>query len=242
MPKPPPPLPHALEPIADNLWAVEQHRFLYKVHFRNRMCVVRLQHGEHAGRLWIHSPVTIDDNLAKQIDALGTVAFVVSPNKSHYLFAEQVLERYPEARSYAAPGLRDKVGFDYDADLPVDGSELPWAHDIDSMFVPGVPRLRETVFFHRASRSLMCCDYMMNVCDETGWVARGAWRTLGLQWGLKQSRPWRKWFTKDARAQVPVARRVRAWSPARVVPAHGDVLDVDVDARLEQALSWLPSE
>ena len=61
MPRPPDPLPHSFELIAEGIWQVDQRRWKLGVHFPNRMTIVRLSQGPNAGCLWVHSPVSIDE-------------------------------------------------------------------------------------------------------------------------------------------------------------------------------------
>ena len=244
MPTPPPPLPHQIESVDASLWAVEQHRYLYGVHFRNRMTIVRLSVGPGAGRLWVHSPVSIDDELAKAIAEIGEVAYIVAPNQAHYLWLDEARARWPEAEVWVSPGLGDKLaakGMRSDGlhDLPTEPAELAWGGDLDQRFIPGNARLRETLFLHRQSRSLIVCDFVMNVVEEPRRVARWAWRALGLYRGLRQSRPWRKWFTKDPAAQAPVVAQVLNWDFDRIIPTHGDVYEGDAREALRQATDWL---
>ena len=48
--------------------------------FPTRMTVVRLA----SGGLWLHSPTQISDGLRAELDALGPVRHLVSPNRIHY--------------------------------------------------------------------------------------------------------------------------------------------------------------
>src|SRR5438876_6457443 len=48
--------------------------------FSTRMTVVRLQSGD----LFLHSPIAFDAKLAEELQAMGTVRHLVSPNQFHY--------------------------------------------------------------------------------------------------------------------------------------------------------------
>lgn len=69
-----------------------------------RMSVLRLPDGA----LWLHSVVPIDDALAAQLDALGPVRHLVAPNLLHHLYLGPAQQRWPEAHTWAPPGLSDK--------------------------------------------------------------------------------------------------------------------------------------
>src|SRR5262249_18739363 len=82
--------------------------------------------------LFLHSPVKLDSELKRALNALGPVGAVVAPNRAHHLFVRDYIESYPQARSYGAPGLPEKR-----PDLRLDatlGDEAPreWQGVIDS--------------------------------------------------------------------------------------------------------------
>lgn len=231
---PPESSPASLKPVADEIWQVELHRREGGLHLRNRMTVIRLENGG----LWIVSPVPLDDPLATQLATLGPVEHIVAPSCFHHLFAGPAHERYPGAMLWAAPGLaRKRPDLRFDGELL--GERPTWTDEIDRCLVDGVPRIREVVFFHRRSRSLLCFDYLFNVHQEHHTLTRWVWRLMGVWRRFGQSRPWRL-MTRDPAASAAAARVIRNWPVERVVPAHGDILEHDVRPQLEAALAWLP--
>ena len=107
-----------------DLWSTE-HCFGWQaglVPIPVRMTVLRL--GD--GRLILHSPVPISQDLQAELDALGAVAFIVIP-KAHGRFAGQVLENYASARLLAAPSAPwRRRSLPFDASL-ADQAPLAWA-------------------------------------------------------------------------------------------------------------------
>ena len=51
------------------------------------MAVLRLSDGS----IWVHSPVSLNNDLAAALAELGEVKHIVSPNYEHTKFAQQVL-------------------------------------------------------------------------------------------------------------------------------------------------------
>ena len=51
------------------------------------MAVLRLSDGS----IWVHSPVSLDADLAAALAELGEVKHIVSPNYEHTKFAQQVI-------------------------------------------------------------------------------------------------------------------------------------------------------
>lgn len=71
---------NTLKPVADNIWIadggiIHMDMVVAKVPFSTRMAIVRLSDGG----LWCHSPIAPDEQLFRQIDALGEVRHLVSP-------------------------------------------------------------------------------------------------------------------------------------------------------------------
>ena len=50
------------------------------------MAVLRLSDGS----IWVHSPVSLDDELAAALAGLGEVKHIVTPNFEHTKYAQQV--------------------------------------------------------------------------------------------------------------------------------------------------------
>src|SRR5262245_46533448 len=121
------------------------------VELGTRSCVIRLS----SGGVVVHTPGPLTDDVRSAIHSLGPVRALIAPNLLHHMFLRNSIREYPQARVFAAPGLREKLG-----DVKVDevlGDKAPqlWAADLDQVLVTGAPSLCETVFLHRASRTLL---------------------------------------------------------------------------------------
>lgn len=206
----------ALRSLAPDLWDVERH-FHRGLHIRVRMVVVRLA----GGGLWLHSPVPIDDALARELADLGPVEHIVAPSCFHHEFARPAKQRYPGATLWAAPGLADKrrdVAFDRTL---ADDLEV-WRPELAALHLRGAPRINEFVFHHAPSRTLICTDVLHNIQHEQARVTRWLYRALGVYRRFGQSRFYR-WLTRDHAAMDAAIDRVLAWDVGQVVVAHGDV-------------------
>ena len=205
-----------LRELAPALWDLEQSRPVGGVRQRFRMTIVRL-----AGGLWLYSPVEIDDGLAAQIARLGEVAYIVAPSRYHHLFAGGAKQRYPKATLWGAPGLPEKR-----RDLAFDGvvsADVPWRDELDGLVLTSVPKFNEAVFFHSASRTLICADLIFNICSEPTFATRLVYRMLRVY-----GKPAQSWYFRksiDRAAVRPQLEAVLAWSFERVCMSHGDVLD-----------------
>ncbi|NQU38170.1 MAG: DUF4336 domain-containing protein [Actinobacteria bacterium] len=65
-----------------DIWLVEGPSVAFlTIPYPTRMTIVRLSNG----RLWIWSPIELDSELEKAVNELGSVEYLVSPNKLHHL-------------------------------------------------------------------------------------------------------------------------------------------------------------
>jgi hypothetical protein len=208
----------------------------YGFPYPTRMAVAQLSDGS----AWVWSPVSLSDELARAVDAIGPVRHIVSPNKLHHLFLRQWAERWPAARVYAPPGLaRKKPDLRFDAELG-DVADPAWSADIDQVVFRGSFAMAEVVFFHRASSTAIVGDLIQRFPETfvSGWK-----RTL-LRWsGLLGDRggtppDWRSTFLQRSRARAARAR-VLAWRPTRLLIAHGTCAQAGAAAIIANALRWM---
>jgi hypothetical protein len=88
--------------ITDGLWGYEYDLYMFGiVHITVRPLVASLPDGG----LWLCSPGPITDALAAQIEALGPVRHLVSPNLYHHRYLGDAARRWPEATIWAPEGL-----------------------------------------------------------------------------------------------------------------------------------------
>ena len=72
--------------VDDGLWLAEGEIVsFYGFPYSTRSVVVRLAEGH----VWVWSPIRLTDGLRREVDRLGQVAHLVSPNKLHHLYLAQ---------------------------------------------------------------------------------------------------------------------------------------------------------
>lgn len=162
---------------------------------------------------------------------------MIAPSLFHHLWAGAWKEAFPSAQLFACPGLDRKR-----ADLPWDGvlgdeAEPAWEGEIDQAFFGARTMENEVVFFHRASRSMICCDIVFNLSKHP------AWSTRLVAMLLANHRPGATWLEhimirdrESARAQLD---RMLAWDIERIVLAHGEMVESDGREVLRKAYAWL---
>ena len=226
-----------LQPIGVCLWIADGPIVdFYSFPYPTRMALARLSNGS----VWVWSPIALTDALRGEIDALGPVRHLVSPNLLHHLFLKEWKAAYPAARLYASPGLRKRrKDLAFDSELG-DAPDPAWAADIDQVLMRGSFVMTEVVFFHRASGTAIFADLIENLPRDwfKGW--RGLVACLD---GITESAPgapreWRASFL-HRRAARAALRRILAWPIERVVIAHGAPAARNGAAFVRRGFAWL---
>ncbi|HET6305301.1 MAG TPA: DUF4336 domain-containing protein [Myxococcota bacterium] len=220
--------------LAPDLWVAERSQRFYGLEVGTRMTVLRLADGS----LLLHSPVSLDAALRRELDARGPVRFAVAPNRVHHLHAGEVASVYPEARLWIAPGLERKR-----PDLVFEGvlgdeAPAPWRGQVDQVFFRGRPYENEVVFHHRASRTLILCDLAFHFRAGTHPVTRLLMQLIRSydRFGPSRLDPLLIRDRKQARQSL---ERILAWDFDRIVVAHGDVLEHGGRQALREGYAWL---
>jgi hypothetical protein len=223
-----------LRELARDLWVEERPQRFYGLEVGTRMTVMRLADGS----LLLHSPVALDAELRRELDARGPVRFAVAPNRVHHLYAGEVAKAYPQARLWVAPGLERKR-----PDLAFEGvlgdeAPAPWKGQVDQVFFRGRPFENEVVFLHRASRTLLMCDLAFNFGPRSHPATRLLMRLLRSygRFGPSRLDPL---LIRDRAAARASLERILAWDFDRVVIAHGDVLERGGREALRAGYAWL---
>ncbi len=235
-----------LKPVDRDLWIVDgpiigMAWLGTTMPFTTRMAVVRLGDGS----LWVWSPIRLTEGLRAEIDGLGPVAHLVSPNKLHYAHIPAWSAAWPDALRWASPGVRDRarsqgidVAFDRElGETPAD----EWAADLDQTIFRGSSFLPEVVFLHRASATLILADLIENF--EPAKVA-SRWRWLMQLAGAtdpdgKMPVDLRMTYLFGRKAARASLQRLLAWQPRRLILAHGRWYDRDATDELRRSFRWL---
>ncbi len=183
--------------------------------------------------LFVCSPGALNDDLRREIDALGEVRAIVAPNRFHHLFIQDWRTAYPDASVHVPESLKKKRP-DLANVHSLGASEI--ASEIAQQHMAGFPAIDETWFFHRPSGTLIDTDLMHNTHEEPRWYPRMAWRALG-SWKKFGPSALERMLIRDREGFAESLEKVLEWDIDRVVVAHGEVLeDSDPKARIRD--SW----
>jgi hypothetical protein len=221
--------------LAENLWWVSGS--LPGMTLRRTMTVVRLADGA----LLLHSPIAMDADGMREIEALGRPAWLVVPNAGHRLDAPRYKARYPEIRVIAPPGARAGIEEKVPVDLLTTEAALP-ADTVRFEALHGVADTEAAMLVRSADgTTVVLNDVMFNMDPKADWLGWIITSLLGSAPGPRVSR-FAKWmFVKDKAALRADFERFAALPDlVRVIVSHEKVArGPDAAEALRKAATYL---
>jgi hypothetical protein len=230
-----------LEKIDADVWLTEGpivdfHGFPYPT----RSIIIRLPDGA----LWVWSPVALTPELKAEVDALGPVAHLVSPNKIHHLYLTEWHEAYPDAKLWGpASTIRKRKDLPFQPPLE-DTPPDAWQGVFEQAWFRGSFFMDEIAFVHRPSGTAIFADLSEHFSEsflEQNWKG---WKGLFAKpWGIVVGKgyaplEWRLSFINRKPAR-DAFDKVAATHPDRIIMAHGEWIPTGGEAFLRQAFAWL---
>ena len=228
---------YVLKPVAPDVWLADGGwiRF-YGLPFPTRMTVIRLADGG----LWVHAPIADHAGLANAVAALGPVRHLIAPNWIHYAWLPAWRARFQGATAWGSPGVRARaasrsVQIHLDHELG-DAPPAPWSGQIDQRLADSGYH-REVIFFHRPSRTLILTDLIENFEPaKIPWWARPLIRLGGVcDPDGRMPRDMAASFRRRPGHLRDLVDTMIAWSPERIILAHGRWYADDAVAELRRA-------
>lgn len=207
--------------------------------YSTRSVIARLENGD----LWVWSPVKLTADLRTEIDRLGRVGQLVSPNKLHHLSLQEWKAAYPEAALWGPQStIKKRLDLSFHGALK-DSPPHEWIPDIDQAWFRGSLAMDEIVFLHRPSATAIVADLIQTFSDRFLREHWGRWRLLARLDGLTQDQAcapldWRPSFINRAPARR-AREKVLSWNCQRVIVAHGAWPRANGTAFLAKSFRWL---
>jgi hypothetical protein len=212
----------------------------YGFAYPTRSAIIRLANGD----LWVWSPIRLTADLKREIDALGPVKHLVSPNKLHHLYLQDWVIAYPDSKLWGpASTVRKRRDLPFQAPL-VNEPPPEWRDQIDQVWFRGSFLLDEMEFHHPSSATVLIADMSQNFSQqfiEAHWkwwqrpIARACRITKGKGFAPLEIR-----LSCMRRSAAKAAvRHMLLWQPQRVIMAHGDCVNTNGQAYLRRAFLWL---
>lgn len=220
--------------LDENLWVARRPLKLVVGDVGARMTVIRLPDGT----LLIHSPVALDADTRRALDALGPVRWVLGPCKVHHFYLAEFAAAYPDAALLAAPGLPEKRRDLRFAHVLTDDLELPFGGAIAHHVFGGAPMMNEVVLLHRPTRTLVLTDLAFNLPPGARNEARLFHRLVGATGRFGPHRVVRLGI-RDRTAAARSLETILRWDFERVIVSHGEVLESGGKPALRAAFAFL---
>lgn len=227
-----------LEKLDNNIWIFNGPTVqFYGFPFPTRMTVIRLSNQ----KLWIHSPEKMNPQLKEEVDKLGEVAYLISPNKLHHLFVEEWIAAYPRAKNYAPKDLikkRNDISFDKELS---DQAEDDWKLDINQVRFKGSLVMEEVVFYHKESKTLILTDLIENFKPESlkGFQYRLAKFAGIIAPNGKAPIDFRATFILGKKQAQESLNVMKSWDIENVILSHGECVFGNGKNFLEHSFSWV---
>lgn len=224
----------------DALWVAEGEIVsLFGAAYPTRSVIARLANGD----LWVWSPVKLTADLRSEVDQLGSVRHLVSPNKLHHLYLKEWRAAYPEAKLWGPQTtIKKRPDIKFQQAL-TDTPPAEWLADIDQAWFRGSFAMDEIVFLHRPSSTVIVADLIQTFSEDFLREHWGWWRFLARLDGLTQDKACAPFEWRLSFINREPARRARdtvlKWDCRRVIVAHGELPHTKGNAFLAKSFRWL---
>ena len=218
-----------MQAIAENLWIMEFPLSLLGGHQGRVVTIIRLSPGE----LIIHStgPFTQADVL--EINKLGTPGWITDTMLRHDTFAKQGRTAFPNIPYLAPEGFAEVAHIDCKPLLPIPPAWLP---EIKVLLIDGMPKVREYVFLHIPSRTLIVADLVFNFHASPGWTSFFRRSLMGVKLSPDSARLY-PLLIHDRKAYDRSIRELFTWDFDRIIVGHNAVVPTDGKKGLREGMA-----
>jgi hypothetical protein len=218
-----------MELIAENLWIKKYPLSLMGGHQDRVVTVIRLATGD----LIIHStgPFTRAD--VTEIEGLGQPGWIIDTMLRHDTFAKQGRASFPNIPYLAPEGFAKIAHIDCRPLLPAPPA---WASEIKVLLIDGMPQVKEHVFLHVPSRTLIVADLVFNFHPSSGWTSFFRRTLMGVSSSPDSARLY-PFQIKDRNTYDRSIRELLAWDFDRIIVGHNAVVEIGGKEGLKKALA-----
>jgi hypothetical protein len=228
-----------IQEFGENIWIIDGPKVRdMGILFTTRMVIVKLQDGS----LWIDSPVPVSFESLREISHLGSIRYLVAATPRHVWRLESWHTLFPRSQLWvteASPFTLKKGNLPYTGVLR-DTPEQGWADDLEQLMFMGSPLLKEVLFFHKSSHTVMLDDLIQVHVLEKGQPFSNALLKLegvtspdgGVALDIRLA------FTNRKLARRSL-EKLLSWDFDKLIIGHGSCIEKDAKAFVAKAFSWL---
>jgi len=202
------------------------------------MTIVKLRDGA----IWIESPVPVSSKTLEEIKDLGPVKYLVAATPRHVWRLDNARKQFPDAQLWVCQPTRLTLQH---GELPITGTltDTPppdWADDFEQLAFKGNRFLSEVLFYHKKSHTVIINDLIqMNKKVKGKPLTNFIFRIAGVLYpkgGV--SRDLKMSFTDRDSARQSL-EKLLSWDFNKLIIAHGDCIETDAKAFVEEKFRWL---
>jgi hypothetical protein len=222
--------PAEINQLAENLWIKRYPLSVLGTEHGRVVTILRLL----SGKVIVHSMAPFSAADLAEIRRVGEPAWLVEAMMLHDTYAREGRKAFPDAIFLAPPGFGEVVDF---ATSPLLPPPAEWVNEVEVLELQGAPRLKEHIFIHRPSRTLIVADLVFNFRqDERGWNRFFHRHVVGLKRYPGVSRIFRLFIANREAFRGSLDQMLKA-DFNRVIVGHGEVIESDGKAALRHALT-----
>lgn len=228
-----------LKKLGEGLHYGEDDVRFFGASIQTRMSVVTLP----GGGVLVISPLILTRQMKSELDALGPVQHVASPNKIHNQGLASFAEAYPKALIWASPGMVERRSDIRFAGTLDDHPHPDWAPVLDQLVTKGNLFFSEAVFFHASSKTLIVADLVENICNQT--VKSKHFQRIAKFFGVfgrPLPSPEFRAYTSDGEAAGERLDKISMWDFERILMAHGTMITENAHEILRDVRNFLIAE
>ena len=219
--------PH--QKVAENIWVLRFPLSLLGTRLGRTVTVIRLDSGE----LVIHSTSPFAPAGVTAIKALGRPAWLIEATLFHDTFAEAGRAALPDIPYLVPDGFPSRRG----GTNPLRAPPPAWAGNLAMLPLDGMTKVREHVFLHLPSRTLIVADLVFNFGPQAT-----AWTRWFFRWpaGIRQYPGISRIFVAGVRDRTAFASsvsRMMQWDFDRLIVGHGEIFESGAKPKLAAALA-----
>jgi hypothetical protein len=219
----------ALRSVTENLWTMEFPLNLLGGHQNRVVTLIRLSSGE----LIIHSTGPFSRSTVAEINALGTPAWMTDVMLRHDTFAKDGRTAFPNIPYLAPEGFAARAHVDCRPLLPPPAS---WSSEVRVLLIDGMPDVKEHVFLHLPSRTLIVADLVFNFRPSSGWKSFFRTALMGVKDHPDSARVY-PLQVKDRQAYNRSIRELMTWDFDRIIVGHNEIVNSNGKELLKRALA-----
>jgi len=213
--------------IDDQVWTDSCELNILGIPMGRRVTIIRSK----TGGVFILSPLPATDSNITNIRNLSGDATFILQSKMHNLYINDYMEHFPDSKFlFANKEYEDKSRYDIFSSYPSLLEEFRYIE------VAGMPKVKEIVFYHIETKTLIIADLFFNIPKPKSVLRRYLCSIAGIGDEPASSRLWKS-MIKDSNKYSESLRTILEWDIERIITGHGNCVCSGASGVLEKLLS-----